>query len=177
MWVFSASIIMGILLVAPAAGAWSLGDIVIVYQCTGATQGNLNSGETAVVKGSDWGEAHAYREAAQISMNQDASSPGTRQHAGVYIVRYRSRSTPRYLRALVQTEQLQCTFEWWEYSATGPEKTFTISLTNARVESYEAHDATQGPPTETLSFRAEQVTWTHHPSSTTFTDNLAAAPP
>jgi len=155
-------------------------------QCTGGGS-NLNSGDlTAASVGSlwadpthpDWGALYGYREAAQVPMDQAGSPSGNRQHAGIVVVKNRSKSSPLYMQAMVNTTQLQCTIEFWnDYSETTRVKLFTITLTNARINSIEYGGTSGDQITETITLRAPPITWTHTSTSTTFTDNLAGAPP
>jgi type VI secretion system Hcp family effector len=110
-------------------------------------------------------------------MDQTGSPSGVREHAGIVVVKNRSKSSPLYMQALVNTTQLQCTIEFWnDYYETTRVKLFTITLTNARINSIEYGGTGGRDITETITFRAQQITWTHTNTSTTFTDNLTAPP-
>ena len=166
-----------------AAPAWSA-EWEQVIQCTGASSGNLNSGDlTAASVGSgladsdfpDWGAVSGYREAAQVPMTQTGAPTANREHAGLAVIKQRSKSSPLYMRALVTKEQLQCTIEFWERGSTDV-KWFTVALTNARIESIEIVSSDHYDGLETIVFRAQQITWTHNPTGITYTDNLTASP-
>lgn len=174
------AVLLSLFAVAPA---WSA-DWEQVIQCTGPG-GNLNLGDlTAVSVGSgladpahpDWGGLDGYREAAQVPMTQTGTPTANREHAGVVVVKQRSKSSPLFMKALVNKEQLQCKIEFWDKSGTAV-KLYTIALTNARIESIEMYstgDVTSG--LETIVFRAQQIAWTHNPTAVSFTDDLTASP-
>ncbi len=169
-------------LLVPAAPAVAY-DWEIYIQCSD-TGGNLNDGDlSAASVGSyladathpDWGGAEGYGEAAQVQMDQDGGNPGLREHAGVKVVKLRSKSSPLYMEALVTKALLQCTIEFWDQLATPAAKEYTIALVNARVASIEYHGVGSSAQ-ETIVFHAQQITWTHYQTSTTYTDSLTAPP-
>ena len=176
-------LVVVLLSLVAATPAWSY-DWAKVIQCTGPS-GNLNAGDlTAASVGSyladsahpDWGGLEGYREAAQVPMTQTGTPTANREHAGLVVIKIRSKSSPLYMKALVNKEQLQCTIEFWEKSGTAV-KQYTIALTNARIESIEIQSGGTGfSGMETIVFRAQQITWTHNPTAVSYTDNLTAPP-
>jgi len=176
--------VMLLLLPAAPASSQTIWDMYI--QCTGGDAGNLNSGDLSAASVGDfwdpnhldWGGVKGYWEAAQVPMDMTGSPLGNREHAGISIVKMRSKSSPLYMDALVNKAQLSCTIEFWveQPPPTGKLKFYSVVLTNARIASIELNGTT-GNADETVTFHAEQITWTHHQASTTYSDNLTVVPP
>ena len=175
-------IVMAVVLLSPLPALAQKYEMYI--QCSdGGT--NLNSGDLSAASvgatwadatHTDWGALYGYREAAQVPMDQTGSPSSAREHAGLVVVKDRSKSTPLYMQAMVNTTQLQCTIEFWnDYWETTRVKLFTIALVNARVNSIE-YGGTGAQISETITLRAQQITWTHTQTATSFTDSLFPPP-
>jgi len=177
-------LIVALVLLVAAVPAFSADQCYpeIYVKCTSAARGNLNAEDLTFANHpncantlrQDWGGVLGYREAAQVPMNQDASNPGAREHYGVTVVKVRSKSSPKYMEALVNKIVLQCTIEF-DDGDSPPTQYYAVNLANARIQSIELNGV-GWDATETVVFRAEQITWTHTPSLETFTDTLSAAP-
>jgi type VI secretion system secreted protein Hcp len=137
--------------------------------CFGETQGEIRGGAT---RSDVAGQVEVVSFQHEVLSPRDAASglpTGKRQHKPLVITKPVDKSTPLYMYALVNTENLpQCTLTFFRADDVGePEAYFTIRLTNANVAGIQSQKgdtrsvAGRLGEQETLSFTYQKIEWTY----------------
>lgn len=105
--------------------------------------------------------------------NDGRTSGGRGKHMPVVITKNIDKSTPLLASALHEGEEIECKINFYRTSPAGmQEKYFTVMLSGGRIASIGVqvpHAIHMGAaePQELVAIRYRDISWAHHPASTT----------